>query len=292
MIRLSTIAALLLTALFSARAQDPLVEALRAYQEGDLAAARTLIDSAVAAPAHDTDAEAWLLRGFVYKDLYKAGGVLPPDTLRARALISLERCLALDSEGTYQENALQAHEYVARSYFNDAARALQAMDEERAIAQFDLFAGAMARHGTDADLKARRIEFLNALGTSYTKRYNQDRERLADFDLAVGTFRQVLTLDPDNYGANYNLATLFYNRGVHNIQELDVENDIPSIQQIQEVSKELFLEALPYMQKAHEMRPDRRETLLGLEGIYYSLQDDDRSEEYRLKFEALPPDQE
>ena len=39
--------------------------------------------------------------------------------------------------------------------------------------------------------------------------------------------------------------------------------------------------------KAHEMNPKRRETLLGLEGIHYSLQDVDKSEEYRHKYEAL-----
>ena len=43
------------------------------------------------------------------------------------------------------------------------------------------------------------------------------------------------------------------------------------------------------MLKAHNMNPTRRETLLGLEGIYYSLQDNERSEEYRMRFEELPP---
>ena len=271
--------------------QDPLVAALRAYQEGDLGAAREFIDSAVTSLAHENDAEAWLLRGFVYKDLYKTAAPWP-DSLRARSLRSLDRCLQLDEGGTYRSNALQAYEFVARSYFNDAARALQAMDEERAMAQFDRFTQAISEHGLETELGPRRVEFLNALGTSFTKRYNEDREQHDLFDRAVETYRQVLALAPDNYGANYNLATLFYNRGVHNIQKLDIDNDIPSIQKIQEVSKELFLEALPYMQKAHEMRPERRETLLGLEGIYYSLQDDERSEEFRLKFEALPPDQE
>jgi hypothetical protein len=41
------------------------------------------------------------------------------------------------------------------------------------------------------------------------------------------------------------------------------------------------------MLKAHAMNSTRRETLLGLEGIYYSLQDIEKSEEYRRKYEAL-----
>jgi hypothetical protein len=43
------------------------------------------------------------------------------------------------------------------------------------------------------------------------------------------------------------------------------------------------------MLKAHEMDPQRRETLLGLEGIYYSLQDQASSERFRRLFELLPP---
>ena len=92
---------------------------------------------------------------------------------------------------------------------------------------------------------------------------------------------RVLQKDTGNYRANYNLATLYYNHGVYNIQQLGVDNDLLSIELIQQVSKELFKRALPYMLKAHQMRPDRKETLLGLEGIYYSLQDDERSEEFR-----------
>jgi ABC-type multidrug transport system ATPase subunit len=62
-----------------------------------------------------------------------------------------------------------------------------------------------------------------------------------------------------------------------------------SIQDIQRVSRELFTRALPYMLKAYEMNPKRKETLLGLEGIYYSLQDNEKSEEYRRQYEALEP---
>ena len=74
---------------------------------------------------------------------------------------------------------------------------------------------------------------------------------------------------------------------MYNIQRINAGTDLPTIGQVQEVSKVYFMQALPYMLKAHEMNPKRRETLLGLEGIHYSLQDIDKSEEYRHKYEAL-----
>jgi hypothetical protein len=45
------------------------------------------------------------------------------------------------------------------------------------------------------------------------------------------------------------------------------------------------------MLKAFEMNPKRKETLLGLEGIYYSLQNNEESEKYRQLYEALEPEE-
>ncbi len=271
---------------------DPLVEALRQYQSGDLTKARTLIDQAVKEPAYASDPEAWLLRGFVYKDIFKD---LPSgneaDILRDEGVASLYMSLTLDTAGTYRENATQAYDYLARSYFNDAAKALAEMNDERAVMLFERYKEAILRTDPAANLNKRKVEFSNALGTVYTKRFNEDRTDLTWFDKAVGVYRNVLVLDPENYGANYNLATLYYNRGVYNIRSIGADDDIPSIQQIQEASRVNFQEALPYMLKAHGMNPTRRETLLGLEGIYYSLQDMDNSEEYRRLFEELPPEE-
>lgn len=100
----------------------------------------------------------------------------------------------------------------------------------------------------------------------------------------------MLRIDPENYGANYNLATLFYNMGVYRYyRALQVEADIITMQQVQEVAREYFQLALPFMLKAHDMNPGRRETVLGLEGIYYSLQDEMNSEKFRQLYEGLPP---
>jgi len=282
----------LLAAPWLAAQGDPLVEALRKYQAGELAEAMTLVDQAVRTPEHAEDPEAWLLRGFVYKDTYKtASPVGKADVFRDEALASLFTCMALDTAGTYRENAKQAYDFLARSYFNDAAKALNDMDETRALQMFSKYKEAAFRLDPKVDLKTREVEFTNALGTVYTKRFNEDRTVLDWFDKAVGAYKVVMDLDPENYGANYNLATLFYNRGVYNIQRINADDEIPTILQIQEASREFFQQALPYMLKAHDMNPTRRETLLGLEGIYYSLQDQESSDKFRQLFEEIPPEE-
>lgn len=291
MVRHITIAiiAALSTVLLPAQG-DPLVEALRSYQAGDLTKAREYIDKAVHVSEHAEDPEAWLVRGYVYKDIFKdmpAGS--EADIVRDEAVGSLFTSLTFDHEGTYRENAVQAYDFLARTYFNDAAKALNELNDQRAQLYFAKYKEAMLRVDPKAPLKAREVEFNNALGTVHTKRFNQDRSQMEFFDKAVAAFSSVLKLDPENYGANYNLATLYYNRGVFNIRSINAEADIPNIQQIQEVSREYFQLALPFMLKAHDMNPGRRETLLGLEGIYYSLQDDENSDRFRQLFEELPP---
>jgi hypothetical protein len=274
---------------------DLLVNANRKYQEGDLDGARTLLDQAVTGPELARAPEAWVLRGFVYKDLYKRAPLAPEaDKLREEALASLYLSTELDTAREFRQSSIQAYDFLAKTLYNDAARSLNELDHEKAQQRYSSYKEAVLRLDPKRDLRERDIEFHNALGTVYTKRFNQERVRQEWFDRAVLTYEHVLQLDAENYGANYNLATLHYNRGVYNIQRISSENDIPSLQRIQEVSREYFMQALPYMLKAFEMNPKRRETLLGLEGIYYSLQDEAKSDHYRQLYEALdggaPPD--
>lgn len=265
-----------------------LVEANRLYQSGDLAGARKLLDEAVKGPELSRSPEAWVLRGFVYKDLFKGMTSGPEaDLMRDEALASLFTSTVVDTAKEYAQSSLQAYDYLCKTAYNDAARALNELDDARALSLYSKYKETVLRLDPKHSFTTRDIEFDNALGTVYTKRFNQDREDTAWFAKAVELYKRVLALDSENYGANYNLATLYYNRGVYNIQRINAGTDLPTIGQVQEVSKTYFLQALPYMLKAHEMNPKRRETLLGLEGIHYSLQDIDKSEEYRHKYEAL-----
>ncbi len=270
---------------------DLLGRANQKYRDGDLKGARTLVDEAVADQALAGSPEVWVLRGFIYKDLCKDAKGEEADVLRDEALASLYTAFVTDSTKQYTESSVPAYYYLAKTMYNDAAHALNDQEPARAIGLYDKYGEALRRMAPDTVITERDIEFGNALGTVYVKLYAQDRKRQEWYDKAVDIYKRVLTLDGANYGANYNLATLYYNRGVYNIQLITADNDIPSIQQIQEVSREFFTLALPYMLKAHRMRPDRKETILGLEGIHYSLQDDEQSRHYRHLYEELEHDE-
>lgn len=280
-----------LTAVLMAQS-NPLVEANEKYQKGDLEGARALVDKAIQDKRFAETPEPWVLRGFIYKDLYKsAPDAADAGLLRDEAMASLYTGAGLDSAKQYSDNALRAYDYLAKTIYNDAVHALNDMDDARAISFYAKYKEAVSRTNPSASFAERDIDFENALGTLYTKRFNNDRTQLQWYDKAVATYKKVLQQDSSNYGANYNLATLCYNRGVSNIQQISADNDIPSIQQIQEASRAFFTLALPYMLKAYKMDPTRKETLLGLEGIHYSLQDEKQSLYYRHKYEELKQDE-
>lgn len=267
-------------------------EANDKYRTGDLTGARDLLDRAIRDPQIAASPEAWVLRGFVYKDLFKAEDRgEAASLLRDEALASLLTALQQDPSGQYRTSTLPAYDYLSRTIYNDAVNALGNMAPDSATALYGKYKEAVLRLSPDSSFTGRDIDFGNALGTVQVKLFNQDRSDLNHYDQAVKTYLRVLELDPGNYGANYNLATLYYNRGVHNIQQIDADNDIPSLQQVQAASREFFSLALPYMEKAHSMDPRRKETLIGLEGIYYSLQDEEKSSHYRHLYEELKPDE-
>jgi tetratricopeptide (TPR) repeat protein len=94
-------------------------------------------------------------------------------------------------------------------------------------------------------------------------------------------------MDPNNISANYNLGIIYYNEGVEIVNNMDYSLDLFELNAVQDKIIELFKESLPYMTKAYELNPKRRETLIGLQGIYFSLNDIEKSEAFKQELEAL-----
>lgn len=267
-------------------------EAYHAYQSAnnskntdDLVKAKELIDVVAARESEANNAKVWLVKGWVYKDMYKLVDKGDPTSrYRPISMESLYRSWKLQAD--ISQNARQAYEFLATTMFNDAARAINDMDEALALALFKDFKTAELKLDPKKDLREKEIEFKNALGTLYTKKMRLEKD-LSWYDKAVEVYEEVILADPNNYGANYNLAILHYNRGVQNIFNINPEADLIRLEDVQVVSKEFFVRSLPYMLKAHEIKPRRKETLIGLEGIYYSLQEREKSEHYSSLLEEV-----
>jgi tetratricopeptide (TPR) repeat protein len=84
-------------------------------------------------------------------------------------------------------------------------------------------------------------------------------------------FLKALETDPSYVEALSNLGRIYYNQGVNKLGEANMINDTKLYQEEAAKAKDLFRKALPYFEKALRQKPDEREYLTALRGIYYNL---------------------
>lgn len=94
---------------------------------------------------------------------------------------------------------------------------------------------------------------------------------LKDFAKAEEQFKKALSINPDYLESLSNLGRVYYNQGVNKQGEANMINDAKQYQEELGKAKELFKQALPYFEKAHQLKPEEREYMTALRGIYYNL---------------------
>ena len=96
-------------------------------------------------------------------------------------------------------------------------------------------------------------------------------ENVKDYAKAEEYFTKAYNMDSENADILSNLGRVYFNQAVN---KLDHANAITDSQQYQEESakaKALFEKAMPYFEKAHQLKPDDRGCMIALRGIYYNL---------------------
>ncbi|MBL7888402.1 MAG: hypothetical protein JNL24_02555 [Bacteroidia bacterium] len=281
---------LLLVAVWSNAQQSKVNAAYTFLQQGQLDSAKATIDAAVVHPETSNDGQAWYLRGFVYKSIYNQKEKADRQSIsRIEALNSFKKSLSVDtSQENVQEN-IKNIKYLATTLYNDAGASLDAVDYKIAIDNFNKFLQYYALvDNSPENLKQKNIDFNLAIASVYSKIFESDRKGKIEFlNLAKGAFNKVLELDPNNISANYNMGILYYNQAVNLINQSDYDLDIVALSDIQDNSIKLFKESLPFMEKAYSLDPKRKETLLGLSGIYFSLNEFDKSNMFKQKLEEI-----
>ncbi|WP_075557533.1 tetratricopeptide repeat protein [Parabacteroides timonensis] len=94
---------------------------------------------------------------------------------------------------------------------------------------------------------------------------------LKDYANAEKYFSKALELNPDAVESLSSLGRVYYNQGVNKQGEANMINDSKKYQEELTVAKDLFKKALPYFEKAHQMKPTESEYMIALRGIYYNL---------------------
>jgi hypothetical protein len=248
-----------------------------------------IIDRAIKVPQHEKSAHAWYVRGYVYKEYYKmfeAGNKQSP--ARSNALSYLKNALNLDKNKEYDTEIRQSLKYIGSTYYNDAATAITPASYNQAIANYENFKQIMLLADPTYDLKAVELNFKTVLADLYAKIFKSNIiQNGSYFNQAETTYKDVLKLDTNNWSANFNLAMLYYNYGVDIIYNMDVGEDIVVVSNIQDNARAQFRKALPYALKAYSLKPKEKRVLTALQGIYFSLYEQEKSNEFKKKIELL-----
>lgn len=281
---------------FGLRAQlDPVSLALRAYQDKDLLKAKELIEIAAKDDNFSDLSKTWYFKGYIYKDLYKQDRQSPTGhEYRDVSIASFKKTIELDANKEFTNDCMQSLKYLASTMFNDAAKALDTNNMDKAQEYFDEYKTLSKLTNPSIDFTVRDIEFKLYKASKYSIAYDQTSDSAALEELStkiVTLYEEVLALDSNNVSANYNLGIHYYNQGVHIIDNMDYELPFERLFLIQEQVMELFQKALPYMLKAYELDPTRKATLQGLSGIYFGLNDLEKSEYYQNELKKLEGNQ-
>ena len=281
---------LLLLAVTSNAQQSQVNAAYTFLQQGKLDSAKAAIDAAVVHPETQLDGQTWYVRGFVYKTIYNQNEKANKESkTRIEALISFKKSLSIDTTKENVQENIKNIKYLATTLYNDAAASLDTIDYKIAVRNFDIFREYyLLVNPSKENFKQKEIDFASAIATVYTRIYEGDRKGKVDFlNLAKAEYNKALLLDPNNINANYNMGILYYNQAVNLINQSDYDLDIVALNDVQDNSINLFKSSLPFMEKAYSLNPNRRETLLGLSGIYFSLNEKEKSNEFKQKLEQI-----
>ena len=109
-----------------------------------------------------------------------------------------------------------------------------------------------------------------ALGDAY--------KNLDSTQKAMKMYQQVYEDQPDNFFANYNIGVIQYNQGADYINE-SLEKSGSAASKLQNKAKEKFKEAISYLEKAHEVKPEDPGPISPLREIYVRLGMDEKADE-------------
>ena len=126
--------------------------------------------------------------------------------------------------------------------------------------QEDLF---YPSYSTAISKDPKNVQLYDVMGRVY--------EMMKDYNNAEVYFNKALEINPEYIESIANLGRIYYNQGVTQQGDANMIDDAKKYQEELAKAKELFKKALPYFEKAHKAKPDNRDYMTALRGIYYNL---------------------
>ncbi|HAS34877.1 MAG TPA: hypothetical protein DCS15_00215 [Flavobacteriales bacterium] len=106
------------------------------------------------------------------------------------------------------------------------------------------------------------------------------------FKQAEMNYLKAISLKPDHYDSNFNLGALYFNQGADMITKA---GDIPDFKEYEIAKKKgdaVLVKAIPYLEKALEIRPDDKDSMSSLMQLYGRTNQSDKYNEVKARMEG------
>ena len=276
---------IILLSLTSRAQQFPLAsEAARLCREMQLDAALEKSNLSIADKTESSEAYAWYVNGFVLKEIYKAREYgLRNSAYREEAIKSFANSMKLKNASQHLAMTRLALKYLASTYYNDALQAAQSISEsgeDEAQTLFASFVKWMPIAEPGISMTGYEKEYTKSIGQRYFSLWQRDTDSPEYRDKATAQYEKILKLDNSDVDAYYNLSVIHYNQAVFMYRKIDHETDLFDMMTIQEAASKLIREeALPLMDRAYELAPEKGEVVRGKIILHRAL-DHEKDVEY------------
>jgi tetratricopeptide (TPR) repeat protein len=112
-------------------------------------------------------------------------------------------------------------------------------------------------------------------------------DKMGRFEDAERSYKACMDINPNYFDASYNLGVLYFNKAVKIYEDASKLSDNTAYEKAKKEGDDVLLQAVPYMQKAHEIDPKDRPSLETLKTIFYRLKMDDKYNEVVQELKAL-----
>ena len=100
---------------------------------------------------------------------------------------------------------------------------------------------------------------------------------------ALADYKKALDIDPTFFDAAYSIGALIFNQGAAMLNEANNLTDDAAYKKAKEAATSKLSEALPYLEKAHELKPEDISTMTSLKDLYARTNQMDKYEAMSAK---------
>jgi len=263
--------------------------ALEKYGDKKVEEAIIYLDSGIAnCEKIANDAYTYHIRGFFNYELFKN---LERDdensSYRNAALVDLQKSLDLQPEGEYASKNRSKIQTIALTFQKNIADNLDTVNYTKIDGLNATFNKVVNDNKININLKQHNLDVKMLMADIHQQLFENNESRLAEKDVAIKLYKEIIAEDSLNATANENLGLFLHNLSIQAIMSLDDEADILEVLTAQEEAVELGKKAIPYLKTAYELQPKNGTVVKGLAAMFYLLNDHETHEIYMRKLENL-----